>query len=154
MLTFNSDTAEKLLDDVGMNILYELQENARLSFTEIGRRVGLTAPAVTERVRRMEEVGIITGYHAHINAEKMGRPITVLIQVDCQDYRCPDVAEELKEVPEVQECYHITGDNDLLIKASFDTVAHLEKLIRQLAQHGEVTTSLVLSTYITRRSMR
>lgn len=154
MLTLNGELTEKLLDDVGLNILYELQENARLSLSEIGRRVGLTSPAVAERVRRMEDAGIITGYHAHVNMEKLGLPITVIIQIDCQDYRCREVAEGLKDTPEVLECYHITGDNDLLIKASFSSVADLEALLRKLAQHGEVTTSLVLSSSITRRSIR
>lgn len=154
MLPFNPDGAEKLLDDVGLNILYELQENARLSFSEIGRRVGLTAPAVAERVRKMEETGIITGYHAHVNPDKLGLPISVMILLDCEDYRQSQITEEIKEFPEVTECFHITGDNDIVIRASFTSVSHLDMLVRRLAQHGEVTTSLILSTYLPRRSIR
>lgn len=152
--TLNSAPAEKLLDDVGMNILFELQENARISFSELGRRVGLTAPAVAERMHRMEEAGIITGYHTQVNLEKLGLPISVLIHLDTVDYRCHDLGEELKDVPEVLECYHITGDDDLVVRAAFASVADLETLLRRLAQHGEITTSLILSTYIARRSIR
>jgi Lrp/AsnC family leucine-responsive transcriptional regulator len=77
-----------------------------------------------------------------------------MILLDCEDYRGPQVVQEIKEFPEVTECFHITGDNDIVIRASFTSVSHLETLVRRLAQHGEVTTSLILSNYLPRRSIR
>src|SRR6267143_3746505 len=77
----SSDEWKKLLDDVGWKILQQLQQDARLSFAELGRRVGLSTPAVLERVRRMEDSGIILGYHAELDAAKVGMPITAFIRI-------------------------------------------------------------------------
>jgi len=154
MPTFNIEPAERLLDDVGLNILFELQENARISFSELGRRVGLTAPAVAERVRRMEEAGIITGYHAHVDPEKLGLPITAYLHVDTTDQSCRSLTHLLQEVPEVLECHRITGDDDLLIKVSVSSVSHLQALLDRIVEFGTISTSLVLSSAVRRRSIR
>jgi Lrp/AsnC family transcriptional regulator, leucine-responsive regulatory protein len=139
-------TFESLLDAINRHILRELQTDARLSYSEIGRRVGLTAPAVAERVRRLEEVGIITGYHVGINADKLGYPITVFIQVKSRHGECTPISDKLRDRPGIEECYHVTGERDVLIKASFTSVSHLEALVDELTQYGSVSTSLVLST--------
>src|SRR5688500_2543549 len=115
MTTSKDEVTEKLLDDVGLNILFELQENARISFSELGRRVGLTSPAVAERVRRMEDAGIITGYHAHINPQKLGRSITAYIRMDAIDGNTQPLRRLVAEMPQVLECHYITGTDDLLI---------------------------------------
>jgi Lrp/AsnC family transcriptional regulator, leucine-responsive regulatory protein len=153
-MNFKDVDIEKLLDDVGTNILYELQENARISFSELGRRVGLTSPAVAERVRRMEEAGIITGYHAHINPEKLGRTITAYIRVDALDGNAAPLRRLVVDIPQITECHYLTGTDDLLIKASFTSVNEMEAVLMVLSKHGEVTTSLVLSSSVSRRSVR
>jgi Lrp/AsnC family leucine-responsive transcriptional regulator len=140
METFNSQ-----LDEISYRILFELQCDARLSYSEIGRRVGLSAPAVTERVRRMEEAGLITGYHAAVDPEKLGLPITVFIQVTSQRGNCHPITEFVQACPGVMECYHVTGEKDVVIKASFASVRQLEVLVEELTRFGHVTTALVLS---------
>lgn len=141
METFNS-----ALDETNKRILQELQADARISYSEIGRRVGLTAPAVAERVRRMEDAGIITAYHTMINPEKLGYPITVFIQILSSRGDCTPISDYLREFPYVEECYHVTGERDVLLKASFPSVEQLEALVEELTRYGNVSTSLVLST--------
>jgi Lrp/AsnC family leucine-responsive transcriptional regulator len=128
----------------------ELQENARLTFAELGRRVGLSIPAVTERVRRLEDAGIITGYHAEINAEKIGRPITAFIRMNIMG-NAPKLTALLKEMPEIIECHRGTGGDSFILKASLASVHHLEKLIDRLLPFGMTTTSIVLSSPIVKR---
>lgn len=143
----------RLLDAVNRQILGLLQEDARLSYSEIGRRVGLTAPAVAERVRRMEEAGIISGYHAAVDPAALGYPVTVYIHVTANDGRCDAIRDYATDQPSVTECYCITGGNDILIKGSFESVQALEALVRVLTRYGSVSTSLVLATYLPRRAL-
>jgi Lrp/AsnC family leucine-responsive transcriptional regulator len=130
-----------------MRILKELRANARTSFTEIGRRIGLTAPAVAERVHRMEEDGVITGYHAAVDPHKLGLPITVFIQVVSKNGQCAPISEFALRQSGVTECCHITGEKDVLIKASLDSMETVEALVNRLTQYGNVTTSIVLSSW-------
>ncbi|MCI0709960.1 MAG: Lrp/AsnC family transcriptional regulator [Chloroflexi bacterium] len=144
---------DKLLDDVGRRILLLLQENARLSFSEIGRQVGLTQPAVAERVRRMEENGIITGYHAAVNPEKMGRGVNVFIHVTAHDGRYERIEAFARKQPDITECYCIAGKVDVLIKASFESLAQLKAMVDELAQFGSVESSVILEAYVSRRAL-
>src|SRR5437763_2081738 len=98
--------SEKLLDETGWHLLQELQQNARLSYSELGQRVGLSSPAVTDRVRRMEEAGLITGYHAEVNLTKLGLPILAIIRLGSfAGQSCNRMASQVSEIPEVLECY-------------------------------------------------
>jgi Lrp/AsnC family leucine-responsive transcriptional regulator len=143
---------EKLLDTTGWQLLYALQENARLSYSELGQRVGLSSPAVAERVRRMEDAGIISGYHAEINLAKVGFPITAIIRMSTSPgERCTRFTGFVENIPEVLECYRVTGSDALIMKVIASSVEHLEALIDQLSAHGQLTTSIVLSTPVTRR---
>lgn len=147
-MTFNS---KKLLDSIGWSILQALQEDARLSFAELGRRVGLSLPAVAERVRRMEDAGIITGYHALVEAKAVGRPITVFIRISVPGERYPAFISLVGQLGEVQECHHLTGADAFIIKAVVSSITHLETLITLLSPYGQTTTSIVLSSPVTRR---
>ena len=142
---------EKLLDDIGWHIIKELQENARLSFAELGRRVGLSIPAVTERVHRMEDAGIITGYHADVNPEKVGFPITAFIRMNITGNVSEKIIALMDELPEVSECHRGTGGDSFIMKVRVSSVAHLEQLIEKLLPFGTTTTSIVLSSPVTRR---
>jgi Lrp/AsnC family transcriptional regulator, leucine-responsive regulatory protein len=142
---------ERLLDDIGWHILQELQENARLSFAELGRRVGLSIPAVAERVHRMEDAGIITGYHADINPEKVGLPISAFIRMNITGNVSSQIAELMKGMPEVSECHRGTGGDSFIIKVRVSSVAHLEHVIERLLPYGTTTTSIVLSSPVTKR---
>jgi len=143
---------ERLLDETGWHILEALQENARLSFSELGQRVGLSSPAVAERVRRMEDAGIITGYRAEVNTAKIGYPITAIIRVsNSPGERCTRLSASTQEIPEVLECYRVTGSDSLVMKVMASTVEHLESLIDRISEHGQLTTSIVLSTVLDRK---
>ena len=143
---------EKLLDATGWQILHALQENARLSYSELGQRVGLSSPAVAERIRRMEDAGIISGYHAEINLAKVGFPITAIIRLStAPGERCTRFTGFVENIPEVLTCYRLTGSDALIMKVMAASVEHLESLIDQLSVHGQLTTSIVLSTPVSRR---
>jgi Lrp/AsnC family transcriptional regulator, leucine-responsive regulatory protein len=142
---------ERLLDDTGWHILEALQENARISFSELGQRVGLSSPAVAERVRRMEDAGIITGYRAEVNTAKIGYPITVIMRMNSQGEKCTRLNVFVREIPEILECYRVTGEDCHIMKVMVSSVEHLESLIDRLSEHGQVTTSIVLSTPVTSR---
>ena len=143
---------EKLLDGTGWQILRALQQNARLSYSELGQRVGLSSPAVAERVRRMEDAGIISGYHAEINVAKIGFPITAVIRMSpSPGERCTRFTASVQDIPEVLECHRVTGSDSLVMKVVASSVEHLEELIDQLSAHGQLTTSIVLSSPVTRR---
>lgn len=141
------DTLRSGLDEISLRILKELRANARTSFTEIGRRIGLTAPAVAERVHRMEEDGVITGYHAAVDPRKLGLPITAFIQIVSKNGQCTPISEFALRQAGVTECCHITGEKDVLIKASFGSMEAVEALVNRLTQYGNVTTSIVLSSW-------
>jgi Lrp/AsnC family transcriptional regulator, leucine-responsive regulatory protein len=141
---------DKLLDETGWRILQALQENARLSFSELGLRVGLSSPAVAERVRRLEDAGIIKGYRAEIDTTKVGYPITAIIRMQAQGDRCTRISAFVRDIPEVLECYRVTGSDCLIMKVMVSCVEHLEVLIDRLSVHGPLTTSIVLSTPITK----
>ena len=142
---------EKLLDDIGWNILDELQRNARISFSELGRRVSLSIPAVTERVRRMETAGIITGYHADVNPEKVGYPITAFIRMSITGNVSARIIALAEELSEVDECHRGTGGDSFIMKVRVASVSHLEHLIEKLLPFGTTTTSIVLSSPVTKQ---
>ncbi len=142
-----SDTAhEHLLDDIGWKILNELQQNARISFTELGRRVGLSTPAVTERVHKMEEAGIILGYRAQIDPARVGLPILAFINVKVGGENLTHFMEVAANHPEVLECHRVTGADSFLVKAAVSSVTHLERVLDALMPYVATTTSMVLST--------
>lgn len=146
-MTFES---KKLLDDVGWQILQALQEDARISFAELGRRVGLSLPAVAERVRRLEEVGIVTGYHAHVNLAKVNLPISAFIRINVAGERYPQVTDLARDMPEILECYHLSGTDSFIMKVVAASIPHLEELITRLSTYGQTNTSIVLSSPVTK----
>ncbi|MCL6511109.1 MAG: Lrp/AsnC family transcriptional regulator [Anaerolineae bacterium] len=137
---------EKLLDKTGLELLRLLQENARMSFADLGKHVGLTAPAVAERMRRMEEAGIITGYHAHVDAAKLGLEIKAFIRVsDCEP--CERIVNLVRELPEVRECHMLTGSDSYILRIEVSSIAHLDALISRLRPFTKsITTSIVLES--------
>jgi Lrp/AsnC family leucine-responsive transcriptional regulator len=137
---------EKILDPVGRKLLRALQENARLSFSELGRRVGLSSPAVTERVRRLEELDIITGYHAEVNPAALGYGVMAFIRLTTPTEKYPRVLELAQRLPEIRECHHVTGGEAFILKVLATSIPHLESIIVQLSAFGATSTSIVLSS--------
>lgn len=143
---------EGRLDNVDWQILTELQQNARMSYSELGRRVGLTPPAVAERVRRMEETGIIEGYRVQLNLEKVGRPLRALVRIAMYDNSSYPVFQSMvRQMSEVLECIRITGEDCYAMQVAFGSSEQMEGFISRLAQFGKTTTSLVLSAPVTHR---
>ena len=143
---------EKLLDETGWHLLHELQQNARLSFSELGLRVGLSSPAVAERVRKMEDAGIITGYHAEVDPAKLGFPVMALIRMTSLARSGKYAGASSKQVialvnqfPEVIESYRASGSDITMMKIIATSVEHLDDVIERLAELGQTTTSIVLS---------
>lgn len=137
--------ASKLLDRANLTILKELQQNGRLSYSELGRRVGLSTPAVTERVRRLEDAGFITGYGARIDPGALGYTITALIEVATPPGRYQQMLEFARTAPAVRECYFVTGESSFVAKVMTASVQHLQELIQQIGLYGSTRTSVVLS---------
>ncbi|GHO64209.1 AsnC family transcriptional regulator [Ktedonobacter sp. SOSP1-52] len=145
---------EKILDETGWRLLHELQQNARLSYTELGQRVGLSLPSVAERVRKMEEAGIITGYHAEVNLTTLGLPILSIIRLGSfVGESCGRVAAQASEIPEVLECYKVTGTDCVFVKVVAASMPHLEQVIEQLSRFSIASTSIVFSTPMKNRAI-
>ena len=138
--------SSKLLDDIGRQILRILQEDGRISFNELGRRVGLSSPAVAERVRRMEEAGIILGYRAVVDQARVGYPIMAFIRLSIPVSFLAQADELAKAIPEVLECHHLTGSAGVILKVVVSSVGHLEEVISQMGSCGMTTTAIVLSS--------
>ncbi len=137
---------EKQIDKVDLEILELLRANGRYSFAEIGRRVHLSVPAVAARVRRMEQVGIIEGYHAKINFEQLGLPILVFIQVWVPVEKYPPFKRLVSNMQGVVEWHHVTGDASYILKILLPSVAHLEAIVSELSDYGQTRSSIVMSS--------
>ena len=139
------------LDTLDRHILSLLQENCKLSLNRIGERVGLSAPSVVDRIRKLEENGVIRGYTAVLDARKLGKDITAFIGVSIHHPRLIQTFEkDIDRFEEVQECHHVTGEYTLLLKVKTDNTSGLEELIRQIRSIDGVDrteTSVVLSTH-------
>ncbi|WP_420237244.1 Lrp/AsnC family transcriptional regulator [Telmatobacter bradus] len=140
-----------LLDSYGRKLVDELQANARLSVAELSRRIGLSATAVTERLKQMEESGIIESYAAQIDREALGLEVMAFIRMSCAGQSYHRLIDYLQSLEEVRECHHLTGGDDLLLKVTTHDMAHLEALIEALLPYGTPTTSLVLSSPVPHR---
>lgn len=140
-----------LLDETGWRLLSLLQTNARLSYSEIGRQIGLSTPAVIERVRKLESAGIIEGYQAKVDIEKLGIGIIAFISLNTVPEKHTSINEFLKKAPEVQESHYITGQASFMVKVAASNVHQLEKFIDRLSKFGTTNTSIVMSTTVDRR---
>lgn len=141
------------MDGVAWKIVEALQKNARISFAELGRKVGLLTPAAAERVHRLEEAGVITGYHAALDCAKLGLPIRVLVRLTIHggDLQVSRTIAAVKEMPEISRCHRITGAESFVIEANVVSIRHLEVLIDKLSTLGATSTSTVLSSPVQRR---
>ncbi len=141
----------KMIDATDWKILKELQENARTSFAELGRRINLTTPAVIERIRKLEDAKIITGYRAEIDAGRVGLPITAFIRMSISGVDYSKIIRVVEESSEVLECHRATGGDSFILKVAVADVEHLQNLIDRLTPYGITTTSIVLSSPVKSR---
>jgi len=145
------DHEEGLLDDVNLRILTELQDSPRLPMAELARRIGMSAPSVTERVQRLERAGVIAGYRLDIDPAAVGLPVTAFARIRPMPGSLPKVAELAAELPEVTECYRITGEDCFLINLYPPAIEQLEAPLGRVRAYGSTTTSIVVSTPVPRR---
>jgi Lrp/AsnC family transcriptional regulator, leucine-responsive regulatory protein len=141
------------LDPTDRRLLTELQADARLSLAELGRRVGLSSPAVAERLRRLEGDGVITGYHAQVDPARLGFGLGVLVRIRPAPRQLGAVAQLARETPEIVECLRVTGDDCYVMTAHVRDVVHLEELIDAFAAYGQTTTSVMQSAPVPRRGV-
>ena len=144
-----------LLDATGWRILAELQRNARLSYSELGRRVGLSTPAITERVKRMEEAGTLTGYHAAVEPSAVGLSVLAFVRINVtgDERTAQRLSAKVRDMAEVLECHRCTGDHAFILKVAVASVAHLERVIDRLTPFGMTSTSVVLSSPVKRANL-
>jgi Lrp/AsnC family transcriptional regulator, leucine-responsive regulatory protein len=142
-----------LLDATNVRLLAELQADARISLAELGRRVGLSSPAVAERVRRLEDEGVITAYRAEVDPRRLGYGLGVVIRIRPSPRRLADVAELARQTPEIVECHRVTGDDCYVMTAYVRDVEHLEAVIDEFAAYGQTTTSIMQSSPVPRRAL-
>jgi Lrp/AsnC family transcriptional regulator, leucine-responsive regulatory protein len=140
-------------DRTNRQLLGELQRDARLSLAELGRRVGLSSPAVAERLQRLEREGVILGYEARLDPRALGYPLTAVIRVRPAPRQLHKVAELAVETPEVVECRRVTGDDCYVMTAHVRSVEHLEEVIDVFTLYGQTTTSIVQSAPVPGRGI-
>lgn len=134
------------MDQTDWRIVEELQRDGRLSFNKLAQRVNLSSPAVAERVRRLEESGVITGYRAQVDPVRVGLPLTAFVQMRCSMGRCLLKTTTAEELPEVVEIHKLSGNWCSMLKIRAASMEHLEGLFEHIGAHGEMNTHIVLST--------
>jgi Lrp/AsnC family leucine-responsive transcriptional regulator len=136
----------KEIDAVNRRILGELQRDPRLTMSELGRRVGMSSPAVTERVRRMEEAGIIRGYRLDVNPAALGLPIAAYIRIRPNPGQLPRIAELAQQISEVVECHRVTGEDCFILKVYIPAIDQLDRLLDSFLLYGSTTTTIIQSS--------
>jgi Lrp/AsnC family leucine-responsive transcriptional regulator len=140
-----------LLDDINLRLLEELRTNGRIGMAELGRRVGMSAPAVAERVGRLERAGVITGYRAELDPAALGFPVSAIVRIRPSPGQLQRVREVAMEAEEVGECFRITGEDCYLMRFHLRSIDDLEEVLDRFTPFGQTTTSIVHSTPVARR---
>jgi Lrp/AsnC family leucine-responsive transcriptional regulator len=136
------------LDAIDCNLLAELQANARISFAELSRKVSLSTPAVIERVKRLEEAGVIVGYHAHVEPSAVGRSVQAFVKLSVAGDKLLKFAQSVKKIEEVLECYRVTGVESFLILVAVRDTAHLQTVIDLMMPYVSTNTSIILNVEV------
>jgi Lrp/AsnC family transcriptional regulator, leucine-responsive regulatory protein len=142
-----------LLDSTNLRLLAELQDDARVSVAELGRRVGLSSPAVAERLQRLTDAGVITAYRAEVDPRALGYALGAILRIRPAPRQIPKVAELAQRTPEVVECHRITGEDCFFMKLHVRDVEHLEDVIDAFTPYGSTTTSIMQSSPVPRRGL-
>jgi Lrp/AsnC family transcriptional regulator, leucine-responsive regulatory protein len=151
MPLFTYRAPDGVIDAVNRRILAELGREPRLTMSELGRRIGMSAPAVTERVRRLEASGVIRGYRLDVNPAALGLPIAAYIRIRPNPGQLPRIAEMAQQIPEVVECHRVTGDDCFVLKAHIPAIDQLDRLLDTFLLYGSTTTSIIQSSPVALR---
>jgi Lrp/AsnC family leucine-responsive transcriptional regulator len=139
------------IDATDWTLLNLLEQDARLSFAELGRKLRLSPPAVAERMKRLEERGVIRAYRAEIDLSALGRALHVYLRVVVPPKEYARFKKKVEAMDEIFECHHVTGEQSFALRAAVDAISSLEALIQKLTEYGPTTTSVILSTSLDRR---
>jgi Lrp/AsnC family leucine-responsive transcriptional regulator len=143
---------ERLLDEAGMEILRALQNDARIPFAQLGRKVGLSGKGILDRVRKMEEAGIIAGYHARVNPARLGYPVSAFVRLRVARDNFQRVITLARDTQEVRECHHASGADAFLLKVVASSQENLDRCVELFRPFGDVHTSVILSTPVEKYS--
>lgn len=141
------------LDEVDWRLLEVLQRDGRAGYAELGRAVSLSASAVTERVRRLEDLGVITGYTVEVDPDRLGLPIAALVRLRYPNSNYGPFHALLGSTPEITEALHVTGEDCFVLTVRARSMRHLEQVTGRIGGLGAVTTSVVYSSPLPRRSV-
>jgi len=137
-----------MIDFYNRALLKALQRDARLSYSALAREVGLSQPAVAERVRRLEEAGVLTGYCAVISRNRVGLPITAFLRLTCSGDKFQAVSTLAHQLPQVLECHHVTGEDCFFVKLAVDSLETLERVVERFRAHGRAVVTIALSSVV------
>ncbi len=143
---FTYKVNEEVLDSVNIQLLKELQEDPRLTMSELGRRIGMSSPAVAERVRRLEEAGVIKKYTVDLDPVALGLPIAAYVRVRPNAGQLQKVAQLAQQIPEVVECHRVTGEDCFFLKVYIPAIDQLDRLLDDFLLYGSTTTSIIQSS--------
>jgi Lrp/AsnC family leucine-responsive transcriptional regulator len=141
------------LDAIDHQIISELVADGRISIAELGRRVSLSPPAAAERVRRLEQAGVITGYRAEINLRALGYPLSAIVRVKPSAGQLRKIAELALEIPQISECHRITGEDCFYVKLHLRGIEELSGLLDRFLLYGQTTTSIINESPIPERPL-
>ena len=147
------ESANSILDEINLQLLGQLLMEPRLTMAELARRLKMSAPAVTDRVQRLEEAGVIAGCRLAIDPRALGFPVTAFVRIRPEPRQLQKVAELAVETPEVVECHRITGDDCFLLKVHIPGVDRLETILDRFLPYGQTTTSIVQSSPVPTRAL-
>lgn len=142
-----------LLDETNVRLLGELHANPRITMSALGRRIGMSAPAVTERVQRLERAGVILGYRLEVDPAAVGLPVTAFVRIRPAPGQLPKIAELAQRMGQVSECHRITGEDCFLLKLHAASVPEIEDLLDQFLAYGQTVSSIVVSTPVPPRPL-
>lgn len=142
-----------LLDKVNRQLLRELTADPRITMSALARRVGMSAPAVSERIQRMERVGVIAGYRVDISPSALGLPVTVFVRIRPIAGQLPKIAELARQTPEISECHRISGEDCFLIKMHAAAIEDIEEVLDRFLIYGQTITSVVVATPVPPRTL-
>jgi Lrp/AsnC family transcriptional regulator, leucine-responsive regulatory protein len=147
------ESSSDLLDAVNCRLLSELQANPRMTMSALARRVGMSSPAVTERVQRMERTGVICGYRIDVDPAALGLPVTAWIRVRPGPGQLPRIAELARGLPQISECHRISGEDCFLMKLHAATIESLTETLDRILVYGQTITSIVHASPVPPRSL-
>lgn len=142
------------LDATDWAIIAQIQRDARLSFNQIAKRVNLSAPSVAVRVRRLEEAGVIEGYHARINPAAVGLELTAFLQLQCRPGRCLLQTSGADRFPEIVEIHRLSGASCSMVKVRVASMAHLSALLERIGEHADTNAHIVVETPLEHRTLQ